>query len=222
MHLNRIMRAVRSELLSVTRDTGARQDSIDDFLGEAQKAITRVLERSGLISIVRIAGTDISGANGKKYEKNQTYRSLGLDRRVPGTLIDNWVKNNVQLITNTTWREAQDMERLFRDTAFSGRRKAELEGELLKIFKKGRSNAELIAKDQTGKLFGQLDEYKQTSAGIPGYYWRTTLIPGRVRPQHAAREGLYFLWSQPPEGGHPGQAIRCMCEAEPAVDKILQ
>lgn len=41
----------------------------------------------------------------------------------------------------------------------------------------------------------------------------------RVRPNHAARSGLVFKWSNPPDGGHPGQAVRCRCVAQPLIDE---
>lgn len=46
-----------------------------------------------------------------------------------------------------------------------------------------------------------------------GYIWRTQK-DGKVRRAHAAREGKKFYWSNPPEGGHPGEDFGCRCWAE--------
>ncbi len=35
-----------------------------------------------------------------------------------------------------------------------------------------------------------------------------------MRSSHAERDGKTFSWSDPPEGGHPGEAFNCRCRAE--------
>ncbi len=45
------------------------------------------------------------------------------------------------------------------------------------------------------------------------YIWRT-VQDDKVRGSHAAREGKTFLWTNPPEGGHPGEDYNCRCWAE--------
>jgi len=80
------------------------------------------------------------------------------------------------------------------------------------------TRAALIGADQVGKLNGRLTQYRQMSAGIESYIWRT-MGDRRVRPNHAARSGQVFKWSNPPDGGHPGQAVRCRCVAQPLIDE---
>jgi hypothetical protein len=46
------------------------------------------------------------------------------------------------------------------------------------------------------------------------YVWRT-VRDERVRPTHAALDGLVFSRSNPPAIGHPGREINCRCWAEP-------
>lgn len=45
------------------------------------------------------------------------------------------------------------------------------------------------------------------------YIWRTR-GDGKVRSEHAERDGKVFDWNDPPEGGHPGEAPNCRCTAE--------
>lgn len=45
------------------------------------------------------------------------------------------------------------------------------------------------------------------------YIWRTQ-GDGKVRSEHAEREGKTFSWDSPPDGGHPGEAPNCRCWAE--------
>lgn len=84
-----------------------------------------------------------------------------------------------------------------------------------------RRRAQLIAVDQVGKLNGELSRQRQMDLGITGYKWRG-LLDNRERPEHVAREGKYFLWTQPPPDGHPGQPIRCRCDAEPDFTGLLE
>lgn len=72
--------------------------------------------------------------------------------------------------------------------------------------------AKLIARDQTGKLFSQLTEERQTDIGLEEYIW-DTVRDGAVRDEHAARQGKTFRWDKPPEDGSPGTAIQCRCVA---------
>lgn len=79
-----------------------------------------------------------------------------------------------------------------------------------------KNRANLIARDQTGKLLGAMNETRQKEAGVNQYIWRTS-NDDRVRDEHAAREGEVFSWDSPPEDGHPGQPINCRCTAEPIL-----
>jgi len=43
----------------------------------------------------------------------------------------------------------------------------------------------------------------------------TTRGDDKVRPSHAANDGLIFSWDDPPPTGHPGGDYGCRCTAEP-------
>lgn len=79
------------------------------------------------------------------------------------------------------------------------------------------NRAVLIASDQVGKLNGRLMRYEQQRAGITHYRWET-MQDSRVRPSHRERQGVIFSWEEPPSDGHPGEAIRCRCVADPVFD----
>ncbi len=81
------------------------------------------------------------------------------------------------------------------------------------------SRAMLIARDQTTKLNGALNEIRQTEAGVTSYTWSTSLDE-RVRDEHSEREGEVFDWDSPPEDGHPGEPIQCRCVAIPVVEEF--
>ncbi|MBB2918323.1 phage minor head protein [Cupriavidus alkaliphilus] len=81
------------------------------------------------------------------------------------------------------------------------------------------NRAELIARDQIGKLNGRLTGYRQRNIGISEYNWRGVLDT-RERDEHVAREGQTFAWDKPPPDGHPGEPIRCRCWAEPKLPDL--
>lgn len=93
----------------------------------------------------------------------------------------------------------------------------DLIAEIQAITEKEKSRAELIARDQLGKLHGQINRRKQESLGIDEYEWETS-HDERVRDSHRALQGKVFSWNKPPPEGHPGYPIRCRCIALPVID----
>jgi SPP1 gp7 family putative phage head morphogenesis protein len=86
-----------------------------------------------------------------------------------------------------------------------------------------RSRAELIARDQTLKLYGQIQEARQTAAGIEEYTWSTS-DDERVRSRHEELEGTTQRWDSPPivdrktgRRAHPGNDFQCRCAAIPIL-----
>jgi SPP1 gp7 family putative phage head morphogenesis protein len=102
-----------------------------------------------------------------------------------------------------------------------------------------RSRAELIARDQTLKLYGQIQEERQTQAGIEEYVWSTSLDervrgnPSGIYPKshgnHWKLEGKTFRWDDPPvvdpttgRKEHPGGDFQCRCAAIPVLSDDLE
>ena len=100
----------------------------------------------------------------------------------------------------------------------------EIEAIIDERFASMESNAELIARDQVGKLNGQLTEMTHTEMGLSRYRWRG-VGDERERSSHVNVEGEIFSWDDPPlidgERVHPGQAIQCRCFAEPVMEDLL-
>ena len=60
-----------------------------------------------------------------------------------------------------------------------------------------------------------LNGFFQTEAlDVESYIWRSR-DDSHVREGHAEYDDRIFSWSDPPEGGHPGQGRNCRCTAEP-------
>jgi SPP1 gp7 family putative phage head morphogenesis protein len=134
--------------------------------------------------------------------------------------LEAWNASNVQLIKNLAPRHMADVEDLVAETWRSGKRAEDLARDLQARLGISERRAMLIARDQIGKLNGQLQMVRQASYGVDGYIWRTSLDE-RVRQVHADREGERFGWGDPPPDGHPGMPIQCRCVAEPDIDAQL-
>jgi len=87
-------------------------------------------------------------------------------------------------------------------------------------FKVAKNRARFIARDQTEKIIGKLNQVRQTDLGIKSYIWQTSEdervvgTPGGEYPDgtpghmdHYSRNGVEFMWIAPPPDGHPGEAF---------------
>lgn len=139
-----------------------------------------------------------------------------LAKRVAG-----FVAENVALIRSVPNKYFDDVEKRVLAGVNAGLRHEEIARDLQERFHVAESSAKLIARDQVGKFYGQLNEARQTDLGVTGYVWRTA-NDSRVREEHAEREGQDYSWADPPFDGHPGEAINCRCYAEPVLGRLLQ
>jgi SPP1 gp7 family putative phage head morphogenesis protein len=105
----------------------------------------------------------------------------------------------------------------------AGTRVEEIQAEIEDRFAVPAARAEVIARDQVGKFYGQLAQLRQEELGIESYTWRT-VGDERVRdPWHTSLDGKVFRWDDPPvtnrrgERNHPGGDIQCRCTAEPII-----
>jgi SPP1 gp7 family putative phage head morphogenesis protein len=90
-------------------------------------------------------------------------------------------------------------------------------------------HCKLLARDQMGKLNGQITQAQMQELGLDMYVW-STAYDDRVRDSHALMEGLLCRWDdasvcsydngktwvERPSGAvdlHPGQDIQCRCVA---------
>lgn len=81
-------------------------------------------------------------------------------------------------------------------------------------------HAEFVARDQTLKMNGAINQERQKQAGITKYVWSTSK-DDRVRESHDALEGDIFSWDNPPDIGHPSEDYLCRCVAVPILDDLV-
>ena len=115
-----------------------------------------------------------------------------------------------RLIKNLSNDVLDRIERQTLGAIFEGRGQADIAKSLQEIEGIGRNRARLIARDQASKLNGAMNEFRQRQAGISHFKWRT-ILDGRERPEHNARNNKIYSWDRPPNGEKPGQPINCRC-----------
>jgi len=171
-----------------------------------------------------------------------------LQRVVPVPMVDTlpraaelqaaWIDRNTSLI-RLEERARQEVARIVDAPIREGTRVEEIRDRIQARMNVVRSRAELIARDQTLKLYGQIQEERQTQAGIEEYVWSTSQDervrgnPGGIYPKshgnHWKLEGRTFRWDDPPvvdeETGrreHPGGDFQCRCAAIPVLSEDLE
>jgi len=142
--------------------------------------------------------------------------------RVPGVaqIIKAFINENVNLITNLESETLRKMKLSLNNSIISGQRVETIASNVEHTLDVSRSRARLIARDQIGKLNGQLTMNNQTGYGITHYIWQAS-NDSRVRQTHLNNNNKRFAWDTPPMStGHPGQDYQCRCWADPDFSTI--
>jgi SPP1 gp7 family putative phage head morphogenesis protein len=139
-----------------------------------------------------------------------------------------WAENNYTLITSNAKKYVEQINNLTEQAIVNGLSPAKLK-EQIKKATEGLSDkhCKLLARDQMGKLNGNITEAQMQEIGLDLYVW-STAYDDRVRDSHALMEGLLCRWDdasvcsydngktwvERPSGAvdlHPGQDIQCRC-----------
>jgi SPP1 gp7 family putative phage head morphogenesis protein len=154
----------------------------------------------------------------------QLRAALGVDVAVQDralrSLSEAFVDANVGLIKNIGDKLASDIEASVLRGVQTGTLHGDLAKELQERFGFAETRAKLIARDQVGKYYGQVNASRQRNLGVERFIWRT-VKDERVREEHEELEGEEFRYDDPPDEGLPGEAVNCRCYAEPILDDVL-
>jgi SPP1 gp7 family putative phage head morphogenesis protein len=141
-----------------------------------------------------------------------------------------WQEENYRLIHKMTGDYISQINSAVERAVTAGWSPAQLAKEIQKIdgnIKDGRAN--LIARDQIGKLNGRVTQARMEAVGLELYEWSTS-GDERVRDSHEKLDGKLCRWDDPSvysdDGGktwkdrpsdwcqlHPGYDIQCRCTA---------
>jgi SPP1 gp7 family putative phage head morphogenesis protein len=156
--------------------------------------------------------------------ERQLKAGLGIDLQLPDTglaaIVEQFAAENVALVRSLGNRTLDDVEKAVTRGFTSGDRHETIAAEIAERYEIAERHARLIARDQVGKLNGQIGAARQQAVGITSFIWQTS-NDERVRPEHAELEGKTFRFDDPPAEGLPGEAILCRCTAVPQLDDVL-
>jgi SPP1 gp7 family putative phage head morphogenesis protein len=212
---------------------GARADAetwiemLERLLGDTLGIVTSVQERELAAAIGKApltAGTpvaaiakEVSNNNARQISRiTQSQYGEGYSGAEPwlDDMLHVWERENLKLITTIPGRYVDDLQGTIVRAVNSGKSATDLSAIIKSTYDVPVKRAQLIANDQVGKLHSQLAQTRQKAIGVKEYIWRG-IMDDRERPEHRAREGKTFKWSNPPSDGHPGEAINCRCYGQP-------
>jgi hypothetical protein len=171
-------------MVELERPGGLRTDAWSDELSRLLDSLSVEYKQISQQS-ADIAQGVFTAVNGVSHE--QWYR---IAKRVLGVDLfsfEPWIASeskafiheNVDLIVKTESNVLSDISRVTMGGFREGKRWEDLKEKILGtdltpgVFDSVETRAELIARDQTMKLYGDLAEKRQTSAGLSLYIWRT-------------------------------------------------
>jgi len=139
-----------------------------------------------------------------------------------------WAEDNYDLITSNAKKYVSEINVLTEQAIVNGFSPAKLTEQIKQATERlSDKHCKLLARDQMGKLNGQITQAQMQEVGLDLYVW-STAYDDRVRDSHAAMEGLLCrydnaslcsydngkTWEPRPAGAvqlHPGQDIQCRC-----------
>ena len=189
----------------------------------AKQRLQDMIHPSQIETLAQKFAAQTSSANSAQL-KRQARAALGIDiatvdKRVPA-LIEHYVAENVSLIESLGNNSMDEVSKMVTRALTSGTRHEELADDIEDRFGISERHARLIARDQIGKLNGQLNAARHQELGIESFIWDTA-GDERVRPEHEALQGQEFTYEDPPSEGLPGTPISCRCGATPVFTAIL-
>jgi SPP1 gp7 family putative phage head morphogenesis protein len=217
------VRALRSIVASASlrlqhAALGTREDASSTHRGDVERAFEKL--RKPLTNAVADAFANMAAAVSKGNAKALSALGIPLRRDIRlSQIMDAALRDNTSLIVDTTGIIAAETVAIMEAPTALGMRVEDLADLIRQRAQVGQSRAELIARDQTLKLNGDVTKERQLNAGIGSYTWSTSQDE-RVRPEHAALEGNIYEWSDPPDVGHPGEDIQCRCVAIPHIEEF--
>lgn len=189
-------------------------------IGRLRLRMEEIVQDPALDEQIGIVARRVSRRGGEELRR-VIGLSLHSEVGVPAAL-EAFRARNTDLIVSLARRQIDDLIPILEEAERTGLRVEDLTDQIRERFQVAESRAELLARDQTLKLSGQLNQMRQQNAGIEQYTWSTSQDE-RVRPVHAELDGTIQSWASPPvvsedgRTGHPGDDYQCRCVAIPIL-----
>lgn len=193
-------------------------EELEDLLAQVLSVVTGV-RPEGLAAVigVRRHANDISDHNRRqvqrmvkaKYGDDYAKAEPWLEQ-----MLRTWEVENLRLIRSIPPQYADKLQGTIVRSINEQQSVTDIVNTIKSTYSQPVNRAELIARDQVGKLHSQLAQARQKAIGVKSYLWRG-ILDARERPEHRVREGREYDWDNPPWDGHPGTPINCRCYGQP-------
>lgn len=138
-----------------------------------------------------------------------------------GPQIEHFTATNVSLIRTIPERYFSQVEQKVLEGIGAGSRWEDIADQLERRFEVSQNVAKVIARDQVGKFYADLNKTRQENLGITHWYWMTA-ADERTCPICAPLNGKRFSWANPPPEGEPGDVHpQCRCSSNPDTDELV-
>lgn len=216
-------------------------DDIKQSIEDIKKDADNLFDQSFLdeLLVIAVAVNNFNAKQSNKVLNSALGINIFLDDSWTRKTIKSWIETNIELWKSLTQEYTKEVNRVVSEGIRSGLSSEEISKNLTKVSKKyTKSRADLIVKDQIGKLDGVLTKRRQQEIGISTYIWRTK-GDKRVRPKHRPLNRKLCKWSDPTvfsfddgktwrkrssigaASAHPKQEIRCRCDSEANYNDIF-
>jgi SPP1 gp7 family putative phage head morphogenesis protein len=218
------MRDMPAILASAARERADADEpsKVRALIDRAEKAVERAVSQRDIEEIAERFATATDTYQRRQLDR-QVKAALGIEipfrDRAMRTRVQGFAAENVSLIKGLSREITSGIEKAALRAVQDGKLWPDLAKELEQRFQIGERRAELIGRDQVGKLYGQVNAARQKELGIRRFIWRTS-NDNRVREEHQEREGETYEYDDPPDGELPGEPILCRCYAEPVFTDI--
>jgi SPP1 gp7 family putative phage head morphogenesis protein len=206
-----------------SRNDGVTGTKITAMITDIKKRLSTVTQDAQLERLAKNFARKVSEYNRVQLAR-QAQAALGADVFLTdahlGGVIESFADANVGLVKDIGDDVARRVEASVLRGVQDGTRHEDIAKQIVDNFDIGEKRAKLIARDQVGKLYGQINSTRQRELGAEAFIWRTS-NDERVRPDHAKREGVKYSYAAPPDGELPGEPVNCRCTAEPDFSAIL-
>jgi SPP1 gp7 family putative phage head morphogenesis protein len=177
-------------------------------------------------AVARYMVADVERRNARTWK--QVGQEMGRALRVElsqaptGAVFTALMNEQVGLIKSIPLEAAQRVHDLTTLGLADSRRATEIAKAIQAQGQVSASRATLIARTEVARTASTLTQARARFAGSPGYIWRTS-GDGDVRDTHAAMNGMYVSWDQPPKTDaglapyHAGCGPNCRCYPEPVL-----
>ena len=205
------------------RKDATESDQVSALIADVEKSVANVVNQKDIAELAERYARTTAGYQ-KEQLARQTQAALGINvitqDRGLATRVNGFAAENASLIKSLSRETISAIEKAALRAVQDGKLYSDLQKEISDRFDIADNRARLIARDQIGKLYGQINASRQKDLGISKFIWRT-VNDGRVREEHEDREGEIYSYDDPPDGELPGEPIQCRCSAEPVFDDIL-